>query len=109
MTGTIFSSPETVELLSPSESSPPEWENRMMLRSTARNYDPGHYMGHISSTPLLMVVDEDTVTITDLALCTYEAALENKRLVMVRGRNGRPTRTPSTPLASPPATGSSST
>jgi hypothetical protein len=40
----------------------------------------------VSPTPLLMLVaNHDTTSLTDLALQTYEWALEPKRLVMIEG------------------------
>lgn len=89
----LFASPDAVEFLSRPESSPPEWENAMTLRSTecARDYEPGVYIGRISPTPLLMVVaDHDTVTLTDLALGAYEGALEPKQLALVSGPHWAP-------------------
>jgi fermentation-respiration switch protein FrsA (DUF1100 family) len=92
-TPALFSSPDAVEFLSGPNSRPPEWENAMTLRSTerARDYEPGVYVGRISPTPLLMVVaDNDTVTLTDLALRAYEEALEPKKLALVSGPHWAP-------------------
>lgn len=92
-TPALFTSPDAVEFLSQPESRPPEWENAMTLRSTerARDYEPGVYVTRISPTPLLMVVaDNDTVTLTDLALRAYEEALEPKKLVLVPGPHWAP-------------------
>ncbi|MGW9134288.1 alpha/beta hydrolase [Streptomyces sp. NPDC055681] len=64
------------------------WENRVTVRSTrvARMYEPGRFAARVSPTPLLMVVGEtDTVVGSDLALATYERALEPKRLQIIRG------------------------
>jgi uncharacterized protein len=70
------------------------WENMVTLRSTrwARMYAPGEFASRVSPTPLLMVVaDRDTTSLTDLALATYERALEPKRLVMIEGGHLIPT------------------
>ena len=89
----LFNSPDAVEFLSRPDSSPPEWDNAMTLRSTerSRDYEPGVYIPRISPTPLLMIVaDDDTVTLTDLALEAYEEALEPKKLVFVSGPHWSP-------------------
>lgn len=64
------------------------WENKVTIRSTrlARMYEPGHWIGRISPTPLLMVVAaDDKLTLTDLELAAYERALEPKKLVLIKG------------------------
>ena len=64
------------------------WENVVTLRSTraARMYEPGTWIARVSPTPLLMVVGlHDTITVTDLALGAYEAALQPKKLVTIDG------------------------
>lgn len=64
------------------------WENTVTLRSTraARMYEPGMWISRISPTPLLMVVaSHDSITLTDLALASYEKALQPKKLVMLPG------------------------
>ena len=64
------------------------WENSVTMRSTrlARMYDPGVWAPRISPTPLLMIVaSHDTITLTDLALASYEQALEPKKLVLIQG------------------------
>jgi len=64
------------------------WSNDVTLRSTraARAYEPGNWVARVSPTPLLMVVAlQDTITVTDLALSAYEAALQPKRLVPIEG------------------------
>jgi uncharacterized protein len=64
------------------------WDNVVTLRSTraARTYEPGTWIARISPTPLLMVVGlHDTITLTDLALGAYEAALQPKKLVTIDG------------------------
>jgi fermentation-respiration switch protein FrsA (DUF1100 family) len=64
------------------------WSNDVTLRSTrtARAYEPGVWVPRVSPTPLLMVVTlQDTITVTDLALSAYEAALQPKRLVTIEG------------------------
>jgi fermentation-respiration switch protein FrsA (DUF1100 family) len=64
------------------------WENSVTTRFTrlARMYEPGLWAPRISPTPLLMIVaSHDTITLTDLALASYEQALEPKKLVLIRG------------------------
>jgi fermentation-respiration switch protein FrsA (DUF1100 family) len=69
------------------------WQNMVTLRSSdlARQYEPGVWVARISPTPLLMIVaDDDRVTLTDFELGAYEAALQPKRLVMLRGGHFTP-------------------
>jgi fermentation-respiration switch protein FrsA (DUF1100 family) len=64
------------------------WDNVVTVRSTraARMYEPGTWIARVSPTPLLMVVGlHDTITLTDLALGAYEAALQPKKLVTIDG------------------------
>ena len=64
------------------------WDNVVTLRSSraARTYEPGTWVARVSPTPLLMVVAlHDTITLTDLALGAYEAALQPKQLVTIDG------------------------
>jgi uncharacterized protein len=64
------------------------WENVVTLRSTraARMYEPGNWVTRVSPTPLLMIVGlHDTITLADLALGAYEAALQPKQLVTIDG------------------------
>jgi fermentation-respiration switch protein FrsA (DUF1100 family) len=64
------------------------WDNVVTLRSSraARMYEPGTWISRVSPTPLLMVVGlHDTITLTDLALDAYEAALQPKKLVTIDG------------------------
>jgi uncharacterized protein len=64
------------------------WENSVTMRSTrlARMYEPGVWVPRISPTPLLMIVaSHDTITLTDLALASYEQALEPKKLLLIPG------------------------
>jgi len=52
----------------------------------ASQYEPGTWAGRVSPTPLMMLVGTgDLVTPTDIALRTYEQALQPKRLVMFDG------------------------
>src|SRR3954470_14130552 len=52
----------------------------------ARMYEPGAWVPRISPTPLLMIVaSHDTIMLTDLALASYEQALEPKRLELIPG------------------------
>ncbi len=69
------------------------WDNVMTVRSSraARMYEPGTWISRISPTPLLMVVAlNDTITLTDLALGTYETALQPKKLVTIEGGHFAP-------------------
>ncbi len=62
----------------------PSWRNEVTLRSVEMftEYEPGTYIGHISPTPLMMVVAlGDHLTVADQALAAYERALAPKRLV----------------------------
>ena len=71
------------------------WENSVTMRSTrlARMYEPGVWAPRISPTPLLMIVAlRDTITLTDLALASYEQALEPKKLVLIPGGHFDPYR-----------------
>jgi hypothetical protein len=66
----------------------PSWRNEVTLRSVEMlsEYEPGAYIAQITPTPLLMVVAvQDHLTVADLALQAYAAALEPKRLVMLKG------------------------
>lgn len=66
----------------------PSWKNEVTLRSVEMftEYEPGTYAPFVSPTPLLMVVAlGDVLTVADLALSTYEQALEPKRLVALKG------------------------
>ena len=49
-------------------------------------YEPGTWVARVSPTPLLMIVARhDPITLTDLALGAYEAALQPKKLVTIDG------------------------
>jgi glyoxylase-like metal-dependent hydrolase (beta-lactamase superfamily II)/cephalosporin-C deacetylase-like acetyl esterase len=64
------------------------WENKVTVRSTlaSRMYEPGHFIARVSPTPLLMVIaNDDKVTLTDLELAAYERALEPKKLELIPG------------------------
>lgn len=66
----------------------PAWRNECTLRTLEMfsEYEPGIYAPQISPTPLLMVVATgDHLAVADLALKTFESALEPKKLVMVEG------------------------
>jgi fermentation-respiration switch protein FrsA (DUF1100 family) len=71
------------------------WENTVTMRSTrlARMYEPGVWVPRVSPTPLLMIVaSHDVITLTDLALASYEQALEPKKLVLIPGGHFDPYR-----------------
>lgn len=64
----------------------PSWKNEVTLRSVEMfiEYEPGVYIGHVSPTPLLLVVArEDHLTVVDEALAAYNQALEPKRLAIL--------------------------
>ena len=66
----------------------PAWRNEVTLRSVEMftEYEPGSYAAFVSPTPLMMVVARhDILTVADLALATYQQALEPKRLVLLAG------------------------
>jgi len=69
------------------------WRNEVTLRSTElyAEYEPGSYIGRIAPTPLLMVLaDQDDVTMTDEELTAYNQANEPKQLVMIKGSHFSP-------------------
>jgi fermentation-respiration switch protein FrsA (DUF1100 family) len=69
------------------------WDNTVTVRSArkARMYEPGVLIDRVSPTPLLMIVgDQDTVTLTDTGLAAFNRALEPKQLVMVPGGHFAP-------------------
>jgi uncharacterized protein len=66
----------------------PSWVNQCTLRSAemATEYEPGMYVGRVSPTPLLMIVEAgDTLAGSDIALDAYERAREPKRLELLGG------------------------
>ena len=67
---------------------PGAWKNEVTVRSgrLARMYEPGHWTGRVSPTPLLMIVAlADNITLTDLQLRAFEQTLEPKKLATVEG------------------------
>ncbi|BBJ37857.1 hypothetical protein SSPO_005750 [Streptomyces antimycoticus] len=69
------------------------WDNSVTVRSThkARMYEPGVLIDRVSPTPLLMIVGEqDTVTLTDTGLTAYNRALEPKQLARIPGGHFAP-------------------
>ena len=65
-----------------------KWENKVTIRSAfwSRMYEPGGFISLISPTPLLMIVaDNDSVTLTDVELAAYERALQPKELLLIKG------------------------
>ncbi len=60
------------------------WKNTLTLRSleAMADYEPGIYARLISPTPLLMIVSQAEA---QLALPTYQSALEPKKVVITRG------------------------
>jgi uncharacterized protein len=66
----------------------PAWRNEVTLRTIEYGfgYEPGAYIGHISPTPMLMIVAiGDHLAVSDLAIAAYERAYEPKRLVLLPG------------------------
>lgn len=64
----------------------PTFQNAITVRSMelAAAYEPGSYAPRVSPTPLLMIIGtRDDVAPPDLALATYAAALEPKKLVLL--------------------------
>jgi hypothetical protein len=70
-----------------------KWRNEITLRSIEMysEYEPGNYIAKISPTPLLMIVgDNDCVSLTDLELDAYNRASEPKKLVLIKGGHFAP-------------------
>jgi uncharacterized protein len=66
----------------------PAWRNQVTLRTLEMlgEYEPGAYIDRISPTPMLMVVaEQDHLTVADEAFAAYNRALEPKRLVILKG------------------------
>jgi fermentation-respiration switch protein FrsA (DUF1100 family) len=66
----------------------PSWKNEVTLRSVElfTEYEPGAHIGHISPTPLLMVVAAgDHLTASDEAIAAFEDAREPKKLEILPG------------------------
>jgi len=67
------------------------WRNRITLRNAFAAeppFDPGVCVGHVSPTPLLMVVStEDRLADTAIALQAFERAGEPKQIEMVTGHH----------------------
>lgn len=70
-----------------------KWRNEITLRSIEMysEYEPGSYISRISPTPLLMIIgDNDVVSLTDLELQAFNRASEPKKLVLVKGGHFAP-------------------
>ena len=70
-----------------------KWENKVTVRSGrwSRMFEPGIFISLISPTPLLMIVgDDDSVTLTDVQLAAYEHALQPKQLKLIKGGHFEP-------------------
>src|SRR4051795_5245575 len=66
----------------------PSWRNEVTLRSVEMftEYEPGAWIQWISPTPLLLVVAQnDHLTVSDLAIAALERAREPKRLALLPG------------------------
>jgi hypothetical protein len=87
-----YSAPEVIDFyLQPIPEG--KWENKVTVRSArwSRMYEPGIFIQAISPTPLLMIVaDDDRVTLTDVALSAYERALPPKQLKLIKGGHFEP-------------------
>jgi fermentation-respiration switch protein FrsA (DUF1100 family) len=67
---------------------PGEMINTVTLRSNraSRLYEPGAWIGRVSPTPLMMIVETaETVIPADIQLAAYERALQPKDLVLLPG------------------------
>ncbi|MGP4015039.1 alpha/beta hydrolase [Saccharopolyspora sp. 5N708] len=65
-----------------------EWTNTATMRSNraSRMYEPGNWIGRVSPTPLLMIVEmNDTAIPADLQLAAYQKALPPKDLLTLPG------------------------
>lgn len=70
-----------------------KWRNEITLRSIEMysEYEPGSYITRISPIPLLMIIgDNDVVSLTDLELETYNCAMEPKKLILIKGGHFAP-------------------
>lgn len=70
-----------------------KWENKVTVRSGRWGslFEPGTFISRISPTPLLMIVgDDDRVTLTDVQLAAYERALQPKQLTLIKGGHFEP-------------------
>jgi len=66
----------------------PSWRNEVTLRTLeyAFGYEPGAYIGHVSPTPLLLIVAiQDHLAVSDLAIRAYEQAYQPKKLILLPG------------------------
>lgn len=66
----------------------PAWRNEVTVHALEMvlEYEPSAYVGHVSPTPLLMIVAlGDQIVPVDLTLSAYEQALEPKKLVTLDG------------------------
>jgi len=66
----------------------PAWRNEVTLHSLEMTveYEAGAYIGHVSPTPLLLIVAlGDQIVSVDVTLGAYERALEPKKLVTLDG------------------------
>ncbi|BCW05698.1 alpha/beta fold hydrolase [Arthrobacter sp. NtRootA1] len=83
----LFTSPDAVRFHR--DVVPPgEMNNTVTLRSNraSRLYEPGVWIGRVSPTPLMMIVETaETVIPADIQLAAYERALQPKELVLLPG------------------------
>lgn len=70
-----------------------DWKNTVTLHSSfaAQMFEPGIWISRVSPRPLLMIIaNDDRVTMTDLELRAYEEALEPKSLTAISGGHFAP-------------------
>lgn len=86
--GGVFDTQDAIKWYGEGKEIAPNWKNEVTLRSVehVRTFEPGNYIKHISPRPLLMIIaNNDYITPTDLALKSYEKALEPKKKVLLNG------------------------
>ena len=88
-----LATPDSAEYFLSFKDRAPAWKNQVTLRTLelASEYEPHHYIPHISPTPLLMVVaTADHLVPSDLQLQAYATALEPKKLLLLPGGHFAP-------------------
>ena len=80
--------PVKADFLQASFDDAPAWRNEVTLRSVEMfsQYEPASFVPFLSPTPLMMIVaNNDRVTMTELALEAFAGALEPKALTLLAG------------------------
>ena len=89
MAASALPTPDSWEWFSQTgETRAPMWRNEVTLRSVEMffEYEPGAWIQWMSPTPLLLVVAQnDHLTVSDLAIAALERAREPKRLALLPG------------------------